>query len=342
MEDGDTRGLLRLPTVIGGRGLHLLGTTLWFDAAGRHDLCFVSGVTARASYAHRKVLCTEETARLVRARGGRPRALTAPYEHPIRMGPLRLELIPSGHVLGGAQLRVTYEGARILYTGTVATEALPTSPPLESREADLVIAHAHCVPPDHPLGSTADAARELLEFVAAALAEDVTPVLLTEPIGTGQDVLKLLGEAGHAVAAHRTLYRLALDYRACGVRFPLLRPFRGRVEPGHVLVWPRRGHATAALARLPRKRIALLGYETAPPATGPEAAPLDAVLPYGNLSTAVSLLAWLREIEPRRVIFHGPYDRVLADRLARETRIETLALSQAGQLPLFPAGRRAD
>jgi len=334
--------LRRLPAVAGHRGVHLTGTVLWFDAAGDHDLCFVSSAGAWRPGRHRKVLCTEETAALLRARGGRGvrlRALTAPYGHALHLGRLRLELLPNGHALGSAQLLVVHEGVRILYTGTVATEAAPTATPLESRPADLVIAHADCVPPDHPLPSTAAAEAELLAFVRESLAAGAVPVLLVEPLGQGQDVLRVVGDADVALAAHASVYRHALAYRDCGERFPLIQRFRGTPPPGHVLVWPRRGFATAALARLPRKRIALLGYDEPPPTAGREAPPVDRVIPYGNRSTAAALLAWLRSLEPRRVVFHGPYDRVLAARLQRESGIETVALSQTGQLPLFPQER---
>lgn len=326
----------RLPTVIWRRGVHLLGTELWFDAAGARDLCFVSSASAWRPAKHRKVLCTQETAALIRARGGRVRALTVPYGQSLRLGRLRLELLPNGHALGSAQLAVETEGVRILYTGTVATDPAPTATPLVTRPADLVITHACCVPPDHPLASNAEAERQLLAFVRETLDAGATPVLLVEALGQGQDVLRVLGDADVPLAAHRTIYRHALDYRECGERFPLIQRFRGAPPPGHVLVWPRRGQATAALARLPQKRIALLGYDAAVPPTGPEAPPIDTVIPYGNLSTATALLGWLRALEARRVVFHGLYDRVLAERFAAETGVEAVALSQSGQMALFP------
>jgi putative mRNA 3-end processing factor len=334
----------RLPSVVWRRGVHLTGTVLWFDAAGDHDLCFVSSACAFRPGRHRKVLCTAETATLLRARGARPRALTAPYGHPLQLGRLRLELVPSGHVLGGAQLLVQHEGLRILYTGTVATEAAPTATPLESRPADLVIAHAFCVPPDHPLETAVAGEAALLAFVRETLEGGAVPVLLVETLGQGQDVLRVVGDADVPLAAHQSVYRQALQYRECGERFPVIQRFRGTPPPGHVLVWPRRGFATAALRRLPNTRIAWLGYEERPPQGGPETAPIERVLPFGNLSTATALLGWLRSLEPQRVVFHGPFDRVLAERLRRESGVDAVALSQLGQLPLFgsdpvPSGR---
>jgi len=325
----------RLPTVIWRRGVHLLGTGLWFDAAGGYDLCFLSSACAWRPAKHRKVVCTPAVAALVRARRGRVRALTVPYGHPVQLGRLRLELLPNGHALGSAQLVVEHEGVRILYTGTVATQAAPTAAPLETRPADLVIAHAFCAPPDLPETTPAAAEEQLLAFARESLAAGATPVLLVEALGPAQDVLRVIGDADLPVAAHLTVFRHALDYRECGERFPLIQRFRGAPPAGHVIVWPRRGYATAALARLQNVRIALVGYDTELPPSGPEAAPIERIIPYGNRSTPSALLQWLRALEARRVVFHGPYDRALAARFHAETGVDTAALSQSGQMVLI-------
>ena len=324
-----------LPKVIYRQGIHLLGTVLWFDAVARQELCFLSNaIEAVRPAQHRKVVCTEETARLITLRGGRARALSGPYGHSVRLGPLTLEMFPSGHMLGASQLLTTIDGVRVLYTGTICTDPLPTANPLETPEADLIIASAHCVDPSQRSPLSRMAAEEVLAFVDDALSDGLTPTLLVEPLGQGQDVLRLLGDAGHRTRAHRTLYRNALAYRECGVRFPRLQRFKGRVAPGEVLVYSRRARGATPLQAVPNRAVALLDYLAEPPPDGSELVPVDAVIPYGNLSSCSELLDWLLSCDPTRVVFHGPNDRTMARRLARHG-VETEALSQTGQLPLF-------
>ena len=323
-----------LPTVLSHRGIHLLGTVLWFDASAPRDLCFLSSAQARQPAMHRKAVCTNDTARLIQLRGGRVRALSGPYGHSVRLGPLTLEMFPSGYMLGAAQLLTTIDGVRVLYTGTVCTDPLPTADPVETPRADLVIASARCVEPGLPSPLSRVAGEQVLAFVDETLSDRQTPVLLVDPLGQGQDVLRLVGEAGYRVRAHRTLYRNALAYRECGVRFPRLQRFASPVPPGEVLVYPRRARSAKPLAAVRNKRVALLGHPGSEPADGEALVPVDAVIPYGNLSACDELLAWLMECQPARVVFHGPQDSALARRLARHG-IDAVALSETGQLPLL-------
>ena len=328
-----------LPSVVCRRGVHLLGTVLWCDAVDRRDLCFLSSVRIGRPGQHRKVLCTEETATLLRHRGRRVPALAGPCGQPLKLGPLVLEMSPAGHLLGAAQLLVHFEGARVLYAGTVCTEALPTAPAAARVPADLVVAEARCVPPGETATTRAQARDALLSFVDDTLSAGATPVLLVDPLGPGQDVVHLLGDAGHKPCAHRTVYRNALAYRACGVRFPGIQRFRGSVQPGEVLVYPRQAQGTGALERLKNTCTALVGR----PGTrrGDAGSPIERIIPYDNLSTAEQLVGWLWAARPQRVLLFGPQDRAVA-RIARSRGLEVEAASAIGQLSLFPSGSARD
>ena len=68
---------------------------------------------------HERTIATAATLRFMTHRLGKVHApLPAPYGRPFELGPLSLELLPAGHILGSAQLRVIREdGKRIVYTG---------------------------------------------------------------------------------------------------------------------------------------------------------------------------------------------------------------------------------
>src|SRR5688500_9962642 len=89
-------------------GLHLTGTPLSLDARRKAERSFVSHAHADHIGRHERVIATEPTLRLMAHRLGKaPSALSVPYRRSFELGPLVVELLSAGHILGSAQLRVT-------------------------------------------------------------------------------------------------------------------------------------------------------------------------------------------------------------------------------------------
>jgi hypothetical protein len=90
-------------------GVHVGGTSIQCDAlrVGRTTFLSHAGVVLGRNPAGGRVLCTARTERLRAELGGAPVAvLPTPYCRPFAIGRARVELLPSGHVPGGAQLLV--------------------------------------------------------------------------------------------------------------------------------------------------------------------------------------------------------------------------------------------
>src|SRR5439155_362525 len=81
-------------------GVRVAGTSIWCDAPRRHALCFVS--SAHHALAGARVVTTARTLELRRALGDGAEALVTPFARPFALGRLRVELLPAGHVPGGA------------------------------------------------------------------------------------------------------------------------------------------------------------------------------------------------------------------------------------------------
>ena len=194
-----------LPTVVSDRGLNLLGTVLWFDAEARTELCFASSARLRRPGRHRKLVCSSATGTLFGLRDARlarrPRVLTGPFGQPFRLGPLTLELLPAGGLLGAAQLVVEHEGRRTLYVGALG-------PGAEAPTADLVVAAAPCRPPSSALPAPEERDARLLAFVDERLRAGESPLLLADALGPAQDLLALLVRHRVPVAVHRSVHRL--------------------------------------------------------------------------------------------------------------------------------------
>ncbi len=136
-------------------GLHLTGTSLWLDAHRKSELSFVSHAHSDHIARHERVIATSPTMRLMSHRlGPMAAALPVPYNRPFDLVPLRIELLPAGHILGSAQIRVTrMDGRRIVYTGDLNLAPSLTAEAAQVAECDILIIEStfghpkYCFPP---------------------------------------------------------------------------------------------------------------------------------------------------------------------------------------------------
>lgn len=71
-----------------------------------------------------QVIATEETLKVYEAFHKRPNSLVCQYNRPFSIGRLKMELLPSGVVLGGASLYVEKDNTRFLYAPVVQTQKI--------------------------------------------------------------------------------------------------------------------------------------------------------------------------------------------------------------------------
>ena len=159
-------------------GLHLTGTPLSLDARRKSPLSFVSHAHSDHIARHERTIATAATLRLMAHRLGDLNApLAVPYGRPFALGPLTLELLPAGHVLGSAQIRVTREdGKRIVYTGDINFAPSLTAEPTQVAECDTLVIEStfghprYVFPPrEEVLGQVESWVRRHLERAAQGL-----------------------------------------------------------------------------------------------------------------------------------------------------------------------------
>ena len=299
-------------------GLHLANSILWFDAQSSGDLSFLSSATQVFNPRVPQVIATEETIKILEAHRKKPHALICQYNRPFSIGRLKMELLPSGAVLGGASLYVETDKGRLLYAPQLQPHRIPTVRQMQLKRANtLVLGVAH---PD-PTVSMPNRKKEkdrLLETVQALVAQGLAPVILTEPVGTAQEVTKLLTEHGTAVAVHDTIFKVNNVYEAYGSKLGDFTRFTKKHSKQKVTIFP-----------LPTKRGAPL------PASLPADQPLLAVEP--TAEETVPLTAFrqgsarfhvastcdgpeIKEIvaavNPKEVYLFGPYAKRYVDELA--------------------------
>jgi len=165
------------------------------------------------------VLATPETIGIMRVRygeaaGGSLDAL--PYGEERRIGSVSLSLHPAGHILGSAQVQLTWQGSCAVISGDYKRAADPTCPPFELRRCDLFITEATF---GLPVFRHENAAREARRLIASITANpDRSHLLGAYGLGKCQRMIVVLRQAGFdaPIYLHGALEQLCAFYRQQG------------------------------------------------------------------------------------------------------------------------------
>jgi len=198
---------------------------------------------------HELGYCTPETAALFHhRRGAHHRIKTLPYRQTVECGSLRLTTYPAGHCLGSAMLLAESDQLSLLYTGDFKLGPSVTSEPAELPHADILVMESTFGRPKYRLPPREETIAELIELVRSILKEGRTPVIHAYALGKAQEVTKLLTNAQLPVQQHPMTFAVSEIYRQCGMNLGAVREFKGRWEPGHVIVTLPRGMKDFRLA----------------------------------------------------------------------------------------------
>ncbi|MCA9809346.1 MAG: MBL fold metallo-hydrolase, partial [Candidatus Dadabacteria bacterium] len=178
------------------KGIHLKGTDLWFDSGRKRELSFVSSAAVEGPFNSEKIIATPETVRLLEGRMKNPAALACPYGRPFSLGSVRVELIPSGSMLGSAQICVEKDGKTIIYTGDISLESLRTAKPAQVRECDVLVLKCTYAAPEYSFPPAEEVVSDIVEFVRGAISAGDVPVLIAEPTGKAPELAKILSDEG--------------------------------------------------------------------------------------------------------------------------------------------------
>jgi putative mRNA 3-end processing factor len=229
-----------------------------------------------------------------------------PYRQPFDLGPLVLELLPAGHILGSAQLRVTRsDGRRVVYTGDLNVAPSLTAEATEVAECDTLVIESTFGHPRYRFPPRAEVMGQVEAWVRKHLERGAVPVLLGYPLGKSQEAMKYLASRGFPLVAHESIYQVAQLYAELGVPIENLRLYSGKVEPGEVLFIPPHQARGGALAPLwPRATAVLTGYGA------------DVAFPLSDHADFPSLMSYAKSTGAREVITcHG-----FAEELAQALR----------------------
>lgn len=316
-------------------GIWLPQTGWWLDAHHPVERSFVSHAHFDHLARHREIICTEGTARLMRARmPSARREHILPFE---RTEPLTADtavtLYSAGHIHGSAQIILEHaDRGRLLYTGDfklrpgLSTETCATPP------ADVLIMETTYGRSHYVLPPTEGVLRDILDFCRRALDDGATPVLFSYSLGKTQEVLSSLTGAGLPVMLHKQAVRLTRIYEESGIKFPIYREFDAAEAAGHVVITPPHAPGSSPLKSIPKPRTAMItGWALDPGARFRYRC--DAAFPLSDHADFADLLRFVELVNPKKVLTVHGFAEDFA-RTLRQRGVEAWALGRDNQLDL--------
>jgi putative mRNA 3-end processing factor len=243
-----------------------------------------------------------------------------------------VELLPAGHVLGSAQIRITRsDGHCIVYTGDVSLEPSSTAEPASVPECDTLVLESTFGMPRFRFPPKQHIVDEIEKWARGALSRNVQPILYAYSLGKGQEIIHQLAARGLKVCAHPSIYEVSQLYEELGVPIRV-RKFSGEFEEGEVGVFPPFGKSAALKRVHPKTTAVLTGWALEAWAARRYGA--DVAFPLSDHADFPSLMRYAKESGAREVITVHGFARELAESLQKQG-IFARAVTQRVQLELF-------
>lgn len=202
-------------------GLYCAPGGFYVDPRSPVDRAVIThGHSDHARPGHGAVLATAETIEIMKVRYGPGSAGVfegARYGQDESIGGVTVRLVPSGHILGSAQVVLDWQGTRVVVSGDYKRAPDPTCAPFELVACDVFVTEATFALPVFRHERAEDEARRLLQSMARQ--PERTHLLGVYGLGKCQRMLKLVREAGYEapVYLHGALAGLTELYQTLGV-----------------------------------------------------------------------------------------------------------------------------
>jgi DNA ligase-1 len=320
--------------------LRLPGLGLWLDPHEPQtgpDRVFVSHAHSDHIAAHREVILSSPTARLMQARvpGQRLEHLLN-FDEPHRFEhagiSFQITLLPAGHIFGSSMSLIESSTRSLLYTGDFKLRPGQSAEPCRPRQADVLIMETTYGRPQYVFPPAAAVLRGISRFCREALDNDETPVLLGYSLGKSQELLCGLASEGLPLMLHGSVFKLTKIYEQFGQRFPTYERYEAGSARGKVLLCPPHVINSSLLRNLGKTRTAILtGWAIDPNCRYRYRC--DAAFPLSDHADFPDLIDFVKQVQPKQIYTLHGFAADFAQTL-RNLGYDAQALSQDEQLAL--------
>lgn len=202
------------------------------------------GHADHARTGHGSVLATAPTLAIMQARYGESFAgvtEAVSYGQAVSRNGVRVTLAPAGHVLGSAQVVLSWNGMTIVVSGDYKRRRDPTCPPFVPVPCDVFVTEATFGLPVFRFPDAADETARLLKSVGQFPGR--THLVGVYALGKAQRLIRLLRQAGYGdtLYMHGAIAAMNAVYQAQGVPLGPLAPATesgGDRLPGRIVLAP--------------------------------------------------------------------------------------------------------
>ena len=293
----------------------------WIDPAAACPRAILTHAHAdHAAAGHGEIWATAETLALYRRRHpdwtGAARPLA--YGESAAGEGMSLVLLPAGHVLGSAQVRIESDRGTLLYTGDFKLRSSRTAAAATSAPADVLVTETTFGLPVFRFPTREVLEARLLVACREALEAGETPVVLAYALGKAQEAAAVLAEAGVPTVLHGAAWKLLPAFEAAGLAFPSSRPYdSGPAADGEALIAPPSCSRTEMVRKVKRRRVIYLSGWAVREASRSEL-DADVLIPWSDHADFDDLLRHVDSVSPRGVLtmhgFAGDFARILEAR----------------------------
>lgn len=329
-------------------GIYLPQLNLWLDAHEPRlgpERVFVSHAHSDHMEAHREVVLSAPTAKLMQARlGGQRMEHLLEYRQKAHFegggSDYSITLHPAGHIFGSAMSLIEANGKSLLYTGDFKLRHGLSAEPCEPTHAEILIMETTYGRPHYKFPPTDEVIAGVVRFCKQSLDHDETPVLLGYSLGKSQELLCSLGDAGLPIMLHGAVYKLTKIYEQFGHCFPKYEAYESGRAQGRVLLCPPNVAGSAMLRNLGRVRLAVMtGWAVDSNCRYRYGA--DAAFPLSDHADFPELIEFVKLVKPKKVYTLHGFAADFAECL-RELGFDAQSLSEQEQMALdLPSVPRA-
>jgi hypothetical protein len=296
-------------------GVHLVGTSIWCDAARRRDVGFVSSGDQKIGSDYAQLIATPETLAVIGAAPGG--ALSVPISQPFSIGQTRLELFATGVGFGSAGLRVERSGRIIVFAGAVNAQSTTINQAATPVRCDTLVVDAPLY--DHGPYAQGHYVDELQGWMRNHGSEGNIAVVLVDGLCRAIDVMLLLQtEPDLGVSAHPSIVAAAQRCRSVS---PQLRvPQKAHAKSRGVIIWlvKARSSVRSLLKKQPFKSVWASALGLDPDISSAVAA--DEIIPWANAAEMVGLRRWVETTGATEVLVTGRFNVAMANAIGAHAR----------------------
>lgn len=165
-------------------------------------------------------LCTEQSLPVLKLRLGDISAEALPWRQEININGVSVSFFPAGHIIGSAQVRVSYKGEIWVFTGDYKLEDDGISTAFEPVKCHSFITESTFGLPIYKWKPQQEIFDDMKKWVGINHQSNSTSVFIAYSLGKAQRILKPLAETGLKIYGHGAICNMQETLLAAGWQFP--------------------------------------------------------------------------------------------------------------------------